>query len=70
MTRLRLQAAARQAGVNHRKEIHHGMTQNFTEAMIYIFSRTLEDTYTAFHKNIPVGISGCKKNRLNNGTFF
>ena len=26
--------------------------------------------YTAFHKNIPVGISGCKKNRLNNGTFF
>jgi len=22
--------------------------------------------YTAFHKNIPVGISGCKKNRLNN----
>jgi len=56
--------------VNDRKEIHHGMTQNFTEGMIYMFSRTLDDTYTAFHKNIPVGISGCKKNRLNNGTFF
>jgi len=26
--------------------------------------------YTAFHKNIPAGISGCKKKRLNNGTFF
>ena len=26
--------------------------------------------YTAFHKNIPAGISGCRKNRLNNGTFF
>jgi len=26
--------------------------------------------YTAFHKNIPAGIRGCKKKRLNNGTFF
>ena len=26
--------------------------------------------YTAFHKNIPAGISGCRKKRLNNGTFF
>jgi len=25
---------------------------------------------TAFHKNIPAGISGCRKKRLNNGTFF
>ena len=28
------------------------------------------DFYTAIHKNIPAGISGCRKNRLNNGTFF
>ena len=26
--------------------------------------------YTAFHKNIPAGISGCRKKRLNNGMFF
>jgi hypothetical protein len=26
--------------------------------------------YTAFHKNIAAGISGCRKKPLNNGTFF
>jgi hypothetical protein len=26
--------------------------------------------YTAFHKNVANGISGCRKNRLNIGTFF
>ena len=26
--------------------------------------------YTAFHKYIPDGISGCRKKRSNNGTFF
>ena len=33
-------------------------------------SLSLSLIYTAFHKNIPAGISGCKKKRLNNGTFF
>ena len=31
---------------------------------------SLKTFYTAFHKNIPAGISGCRKKRLNNGTFF
>jgi hypothetical protein len=26
--------------------------------------------YTAFHKNMPAGKSGCRKKRLNNETFF
>ena len=26
--------------------------------------------YTAFHKNIPAGISGCRKKHSYNGTFF
>ncbi len=26
--------------------------------------------YTAFHYKIPDGISGCRKKRSNNGTFF
>ena len=30
----------------------------------------LFSNYTAFHKNFPAGISGCRKKRLNNGTFF
>jgi len=32
----------------------------------YLYS----NSYTAFNKNIPAGISGCRKKRLNNGTFF
>jgi hypothetical protein len=26
--------------------------------------------YTACHKNVPIGISGCRKKRLHDGTFF
>jgi hypothetical protein len=26
--------------------------------------------YTAFHKNIPAGMSDCRKKRFHNGTFF
>jgi hypothetical protein len=26
--------------------------------------------YTGFHKNVPNGISGCRKKRLHNETFF
>jgi hypothetical protein len=34
------------------------------------FAPELERFYTAFRKSVPAGISGCRKKRLNNGTFF
>jgi hypothetical protein len=42
--------------------------------MVSVFPDTnncaLNHTYTAFHKKDPDGISGFRKNRSNNGTFF
>ncbi len=32
--------------------------------------QTLLGVYTVFHQNLPTGISGCRKKRSNNGTFF
>ena len=34
------------------------------------FAFVIDTNYTAFHKYIPDGISGCRKKRSNNGTFF
>ena len=32
--------------------------------------KLIKKYYTDFHKNIPAGISGCRKKRSYNGTFF
>jgi microcystin degradation protein MlrC len=56
-------------GVSH--DLHANLTRRRMELMTFLENPGgRHSIYTAFHKYIPDGISGCRKKRSNNGTFF